>query len=545
VLERDLEQNAEGGSSGQHDVLAARAAQVATSIALGEDARREAPGGALAVPAVLVGLLAAFLAAVAWWPAFAWLSGRWFDDHGYYGHGPLVPLVALALLWRARARAIPASDRAGIVAGGWVLASAVLLQGAAAALRVHFMSGVALWLAVIACSLLLGGAAFTRTIAFPLGFLGLALPLPMEWIARASLELKLLAAEAATAAIGACGITAVREGSAIHLSQGDVMVDDACSGLRSLLALLTMGVLVSGLDRGVPFARRALVVALALPVAIAANAWRVAFLGLLVHFEGAQVLETWIHEGSGYVVYAISLGLLLLARKLVATPRPETSRSLTGARAAAPGARRVVAGIALALVPCAAATLLLDRKPSVLAPPIATSLPASIGSWTATDLPIEDYVRKILDTNDLISRRYARPGEEPVYLYIAASRGDRKVAHPPEVCAPGNGYLVEDHEELELARGVRAVRFMLVRGADRQLIVYFYAAGTWLGPSYLGSQLRAALERFRSPDVPCALVRMSAPVRDAQSPDEVWGSIRRFALELVPELRVRLGEGKR
>src|SRR5581483_6379739 len=172
-----------------------------------------------------------------------------------------------------------------------------------------------------------------------------------------------------------------------------------------------------------------------------------------------------------------------------------------------------VGALALALVPCAVATVLLDRKAEVAAPPIAKGIPATLGSWTSSELPIEDYVRKILDTNDLISRRYARAGHKPVFLYVAASRGDRKVAHPPEVCAPGNGYLVEEHAEVDLARGVRAVRFMLVRGADKQMIAYFYAAGTWLGPSYAWSQLRAAVERFRSPDVPSALVRLSAPVR--------------------------------
>jgi hypothetical protein len=81
---------------------------------------------------------------------------------------------------------------------------------------------------------------------------------------------------------------------------------------------------------------------------------------------------------------------------------------------------------------------------------------------------------------------------------------------------------------------------MLVRGADQQLVVYFYAAGTWLGPSYVASQLRAALERFRTPDVPSALVRLSAPVREGDSPESAFGSIRDFAVELVPVLRAQL-----
>ncbi|HZU99381.1 MAG TPA: EpsI family protein [Planctomycetota bacterium] len=520
----------------RHDVLAARAAEVerahAIAVAL--------PVSASSATARLVwGTIALAVVIAAFHPALGWLEGRWLDPQGYYGHGPLVPLIALALAWRERARLSPRPDARGRALGSALLLAAALLQVVAAAFRVHFASGIALLLVMASSALLLGGMAFARALAFPLAFLALALPLPMNWIASATLELKLLAASAATHTLELFGMTAVRDGSTVHLAAGDVAVEDVCSGMRSLIALVSMGVLVAGLDRGVPLWRRGVVVALALPVAIAANAVRVAFLCLAVETAGQKVLETWIHEGSGILVYGISLGLLLLARKAVF---PGDERPLPAARllpVAPPAAR--VAFVAVALVPCAAATLLLDRKPDVKAPPIATAIPAAIGSWTATELPIEDFVRETLQTNDLISRRYVKSGESPVFLYIAASRGDRKVAHPPEVCAPGNGWAVEDETEVELVRGVRAETFMLVRGPERQRIVYFYAAGCWLGPSYVASQLRAALARFRSPDVPSALVRLSAPVRDPESDAEAWRSIRAFAAELLPALEERLG----
>jgi EpsI family protein len=526
----------------RHDVLAARAAAVATSLALEEETPVARARKRASLVAGLLGAAAALLLLVAWRPAFEWLALRWNDDHGYYGHGPLIPLIALGLVWRRRSWLAPAPDAEGRTAGAILLATAVLLQVAAAALRVHFLSGTALLLAVTAACFLLGGSIFTRTLAFPLGFLALALPLPMEWIARVSLELKLLAAGSATHALALLGITAVQEGSAIHLSQGDVLVEDACSGIRSLMALLALGVLIAGFDYSVPWRRRLFLVLLVFPVAIAANAARVALLCGLVQALGPDILESWAHEGSGYLVYALSLGLLLIARALLVETRPPSPPPLV-LQPRAPSAAST-ATLLVAFLPCAVATLALDRKSDVLAPPIATALPVSLGGWESHDLPIEDYVRRILDTNDLISRRYTRPGERPVFVYVAASRGDRKVAHPPEVCAPGNGYLVQDHGEVELSRGVRAVRFTLARGNDRQLIVYFYAAGRWLGPGYIESQLRAAVQRFWSPEVPCALVRLSAPIGPGDSADDVFGSIRRLADELIPALLKRLGEEK-
>jgi EpsI family protein len=528
----------------RHDVLAARADEVARSAALAAAEPLPCRVPSRFPRALAIGAVALVLAAIAWRPAFAATVGRWLDPHGYYGHGPLVPLISGFLAWRERRRLVLAPDRLGRALGAVFLVSAMLLQVAAAALRVHFVSLGSFVLALAGASLFLGGAAFARALVFPLGFLVFGVPAPMEAIARASLALKLLAARAAIAVLGGVGVAAVREGSVVHLASGDVTVEDVCSGLRSLMALLAMGVLVAGLDRRVRLWRRAALVALAVPIALVANAVRVAFLCSLVAALGPGVVDTWIHAASGFLVYGISLGLLLLGRR--ALFRETLARETVADETARPGAEplgvRGVALVALLLVPGAVATFALDRRSGASARPVALGLPLELSGWRGTELGIDPTTREVLDTNDLISRRYVKPGRSPVYLDIAASRGDRKVAHPPEVCAPGSGLLVEREDEIELVRGVRAVSLVLARGPERQVIVYCYAAGPWLGPSYVRSQLAAAVGRFRHPSIPSALVRFGAGLGANGDPEDALRSIRDFAGDLLPVLHARLTE---
>jgi hypothetical protein len=84
----------------------------------------------------------------------------------------------------------------------------------------------------------------------------------------------------------------------------------------------------------------------------------------------------------------------------------------------------------------------------------------------------------------------------------------------------------------------------LSRGDDPQLVVYFYATGTRLGPDFLKLQLLASLERIFDPDVPSALVRLSIQVRRPVTREAALEAARDLARELVPEVRKRLTGGR-
>jgi exosortase len=88
-----------------------------------------------------------------------------------------------------------------------------------------------------------------------------------------------------------------------------LFVTEACSGLRSLTALLSLGVLIAGLWLTMP-ATRVLLVFMAIPVAILINAVRVFLTGFLVFFVSPELGEGFMHVTEGWLMFVIAFGIL-------------------------------------------------------------------------------------------------------------------------------------------------------------------------------------------------------------------------------------------
>jgi exosortase len=163
--------------------------------------------------------------------------------------------------------------------------------------------------------LFLGRGAF-RILAFPLLFLFLMVPLPQSLVNVIAFPLQLIAADTAVNALYALGIPALREGNIIHLANAQLFVAEACSGLRSLMALVTLGVLFAYFFHR-SLIERALIVLSAIPIAILVNAFRVALTGILTQNYGSQAAEGIIHQTEGLFTFAIAFVLLLGQARLV------------------------------------------------------------------------------------------------------------------------------------------------------------------------------------------------------------------------------------
>jgi exosortase len=98
-------------------------------------------------------------------------------------------------------------------------------------------------------------------------------------------------------------------GNVILLPGRQLFVTEACSGLRSLTALLSMSVLLGALVLRSPFSRIGLV-ALAIPVAIFINGIRVFLTGFLVYFVSPSFGEGFMHMTEGWLLFLVSLSIL-------------------------------------------------------------------------------------------------------------------------------------------------------------------------------------------------------------------------------------------
>jgi len=252
-------------------------------------------------------------------PLAAELARDW-SRTGDFSHGWIVVPVVALMLWQRR-RALAAAPGGAWPLGGVFLGLAIAqyLLGAVASEFWLLRSSLVPWL--VGCVALMWGKERARLCLFPFAFLLFMIPPPsLVWNTMA-LPLQLLASHAAETALALGGVEVIRTGNVLHVEGVALEVAQACSGLRSLVALLALGaVLAEGsLVGGGP--RRAtsrwILFLSAVPVAVAGNALRVAATAFAAATLGDAAVTGRAHEFAGLAMFAVSLGLLWLGRDLL------------------------------------------------------------------------------------------------------------------------------------------------------------------------------------------------------------------------------------
>ena len=137
----------------------------------------------------------------------------------------------------------------------------------------------------------------------------LAIPIPIIIFNEVALPLQFLASRLATGLLQFLGVPVLREGNVIRLPSMSLEVVEACSGIRSLMSLVTLAVFYGKLLEERWWNRIILVLA-AIPIAVAANGLRVMGTGLLGQYWSPDKAEGFFHTFSGWLIFVLSLGML-------------------------------------------------------------------------------------------------------------------------------------------------------------------------------------------------------------------------------------------
>lgn len=281
-----------------------------------ERRRQFAPPRALLGPTLL--LTGAMIALFYWTILRMW--DRWHVSTGYYSHGPLVLPIAVATGWliiRSRGLPMESTGRSRGVAVV-MLVGALLIHLASMYARVIFVSGFMILPVLGACVLYLGGWPMLSRLWFPIAFLGFMVPLPDLTIYNLNFNLKIFAAEASTAVVSALGIPAYLRGSDIFLQGAKhLTVEDACSGLRSLISLLAFATLFTYACKLRGY-KRFLLLLSAVPIAVAANVVRIAVLTMVANSYGVALATPggWVHDFMGFVVFVVAFCIMFVLEEL-------------------------------------------------------------------------------------------------------------------------------------------------------------------------------------------------------------------------------------
>ena len=245
---------------------------------------------------------------------FAWLYEIWRDDpensHGFL----LLPILGF-LVWRDRRKFTEVGYSSNAL-GLAVILCAVLLSLVGIRAQVSLVSIFAFVLLLFGLVLYLLGTDFVRKFSFPLIYSVFLIPMPGMFQASLTFPMKLFASKISAQLLRMSMIPVLREGNFIQLPNFSFEVADACSGLRSMMALLALGALYSYFFQK-SLGKRLLLFLMSVPIAIAANIFRVALTGFLAYYISPKIAEGFLHEMSGILVFFVGIGLLIGCGKVV------------------------------------------------------------------------------------------------------------------------------------------------------------------------------------------------------------------------------------
>ena len=487
---------------------------------------------------------------------------QWIHDPNF-SHGIFVPLFALFVLWQDRKKLVTIAS-----APSWTGLPLVVLSLLVLVLGVWgaeiFLARTSLLILLAGVIILFQGWRFLRAILFPWAFLILMIPPPTLILQQVTFPLQLLASRLATGLLRLVGVPVLRQGNMIVLAAMPLDVAEACSGIRSLLTLVTLAIIYGYLMETRKWVRVVLALS-AVPIAVAANSFRVFGTGLLVQYWDPDKAEGFFHTFEGWLIYVVALIMLFALHRVISficiwkssLPAPRSAAPLGGQPAGTihipAGSRRF--GI-VAVLMLAAALVLQAHSHSEVFPPRASlsSLPLQIGGWTGTDDPLDKQTLDILGPGEFLMRDYqlasppqpqaeTQPQPEPwINLYVAyfptQKAGD--TIHSPNHCLPGAGWVPTSREVVRLTRpdgsSFPVNRYVVAKTGERQLVLYWFQAHGRAVASDYWAKYYLVSDSVRMNRSDGALVRLMTPMLDGESPDAAQARMMKLGSQFLPLL---------
>jgi exosortase len=238
----------------------------------------------------------------------------WATDDNY-SHGFLIVPLAAYLAWERRSR-LHGTPLKPNVAGLAIVAASLAVLAVGVLGAELFLARVSL-LGVFAGGIVfICGWGHLRVLAFPIAFLLLMIPIPALLFNQIAFPLQLLASRVGESSLSAAGIPVLREGNVIILANTSLEVAEACSGIRSLISLLTLGI-VFGYFTDPRNTVRVVIALLTVPIAVVTNGMRVAGTGFAAHFYGREAAEGFFHTFSGWLVFVVALFVLMGVQRML------------------------------------------------------------------------------------------------------------------------------------------------------------------------------------------------------------------------------------
>ncbi len=477
----------------------------------------------------------------------------WFGQ-AEYSHAPLIPVISLYLIW-IKGPEIRRLSFVDTKIGPWIVSAGIIIFFAGELSALFVITQYAFLVIVYGLIFSTVGIHIFKRIFTPLLILFFMIPLPNFIFNNLSAALQLLSSEIGVLVIRGLGISVFLEGNVIDLGSFKLQVVEACSGLRYLFPLMTLGFIVAYLFKTALW-KRALIFATTIPITVLMNSFRIGAIGVLVSHWGQKMAEGFLHYFEGWVIFMACFAILFIEMIILmrltgdrrslahvfghdpvqpARPETVTRRRISGS---------LYISSLLVLVALVATMVLPGRQEAVPLRRMFTEFPVRIGVWHGTTEKLEEVFIEALKFTDYSLVNYTDGKGHLINFYAAYYESQRKgeSVHSPRSCLPGGGWKIEAIDQVTLptashrGRALRVNRVLISQGDQRELVYYwFQERGRILTNEFLvkWDLLEDALVKNRTDGALIRLVMLLPP--DADLPD-YEARLSDFAAKISPLL---------
>ena len=171
-----------------------------------------------------------------------------------------------------------------------------------------------------------------------------------------------------------------------------------------------------------------------------------------------------------------------------------------------------------------------------------SSFPIGVGNWTGQDQRIDDEVLSVLGPGDFLSRIYTQAGQPYIGFFLGyfPSQQTGDTMHSPKNCLPGSGWTPTESSRIMLPVGsggsIPVNRYIIQKGADRQLVIYWYQAHGRAVASEYWAKFYLVADAMRMNRTDGALIRIVTPIAFGESPESAEERAAQFAQRIAPSL---------
>jgi exosortase D (VPLPA-CTERM-specific) len=507
---------------------------------------------AISLPMLGGVLIFLVLASVMYRSTFDYLLGKWGMDDFTYSY--FIPLVVAYLIWEKRAD-LAREPACRTWFGLFPAMLAILAYWTGELAGEYTIMFFSFWLLSVGALWSIMGRRKLGVIAFPVCLALTMVPPPMVLYNGLTLQLKLISSKIGVIMLQLCGLAAYREGNVIDLGFTRLQVVDACSGLRYFFPLIILGILLAYFFKGAVW-KKILIVASTIPISIVTNSLRIASVGILYQFMGSAAAEGFFHDFSGWFIFMISLGILLLEMAVLKRIVPEGGgrEQVAATYSGIPvppqnslsGPFRIVSlqfVIILLLMGTTAASVqgVSDRNRTPMNKPFS-QFPEVVGNWSGSQQKLEKIFLDGLTLADYLLADYRNSRGQVINSYVAYSdfQSKGKASHSPASCLPGSGWDLKDPAKVSLTdvngRTFVVNRAMMVMGNERRLTYYWFNQRGRILTDLFQTKLFNIVDSITLNRTDGALVRLITPLTENESPAAADARLKEFVSQFNPIL---------